>query len=169
MITLEEVIEIGILRKPHGTRGEIQCTLLNDYLDIAEPNYLILEIDRILVPFFLEEYRYKNDETVLLTFEDIRTEEQAARLTNAKVYLHHDLLPQDTEITLTPASLVGYQVVEVQQGIIGIIADIDTSTLNPLFALDNGIIFPAHDDFVVEINTEQRILTVSLPEGMLTL
>ncbi len=169
MITPSETIEIGKLRKPHGTRGEIQCTLINDWLDVAEPEYLILEIDNILVPFYLEEYRYKNDETVLLTFEDITNEEKAAQLVGNRVFLHQNQLPADAEVTLSPTSLIGYTVIDTQHGNIGTITDIDTSTLNTLFSLSSGIIFPAHDDFVVDIDTEKHILTVTLPEGMLSL
>ncbi len=169
MITHNETIEIGKLRKPHGTRGEIQCTLINDWLDAADPTYLILEIDNILVPFFLEEYRYKNDETVLLTFEDINNEESAARLAGSRVFLHKNQLPEDAEVTLAPTSLIGYTVIDTQHGNLGTITDIDTSTLNALFSLSSETIFPAHDDFVVDIDTEKQILTVTLPEGMLSL
>ncbi len=180
MITKDETIEIGLLRKPHGTRGEIQMQLTNMAIDFDQVDFpplrgdkrgadLILEIDNILVPFYLEEYRYKNDETVLLTFEGLQTEEQVARLTGSRVFVHKNQLPQDAELILTPTSLVGYMVEDTQQGRLGRIVDIDTSTLNPLFALDNGLIFPAHDDFVVEIDTAQQVLTVSLPEGLFDL
>ncbi len=169
MITKDEIIEIGKLRKPHGTRGEIQCTLINDWLDAAEPEFLVLEIDNILVPFYLEEYRYKNDETVLLTFEDITSEEQAARLAGSRVFLHKNHLPEDAEVTLAPTSLIGYTVIDTEQGNLGTITDIDTSTINTLFSLSSGAIFPAHDDFVVDINTDTHTLTVTLPEGMLSL
>ncbi len=169
MITPNETIEIGKLRKPHGTRGEIQCTLINDWLDAAEPDFLILELDNILVPFYFEEYRYKNDETVLLTFEDITSEEAAARLTGARVFLHKSQLPEDAEVTLAPTSLIGYTVMDTHQGNLGTITDIDTSTINTLFALSTGAIFPAHDDFVVDINPDTHTLTVTLPEGLLSL
>ena len=43
--------------------------------------YLVLDIDGILVPFYLEEYRFKNDENVLVKFEDIDTQEQARNYT----------------------------------------------------------------------------------------
>ncbi len=169
MITKEETIEIGILRKPHGTRGEIQCQLTNDIFETTEPEYVILEIDNLLVPFYINEYRYKNDETVLLTFEEITTEENVSHLVGCRVFLHKNQLPEDADITLANTSLVDFQVIDTEHGPIGTIIDIDTSTLNPLFQLDNGIIFPAHDDFVVDINLEHRTLTVSLPEGILTL
>ncbi len=169
MIIKDEIIEIGTLRKPHGTRGEIQCTLFNDWLDAAEPEYVILEIDNILVPFYLDEYRYKNDETVLLTFTDIHTEEKASILTGSHVFLHKNQLPEDAEISLTPTSLLGYTVIDTEKGELGTITDIDTSTLNALFSLSSGVIFPAHDDFVVEINPDKKTLVVSLPEGIISL
>ncbi len=180
MITSNETIEIGKLRKPHGTRGEIQMQLTNMAIDFDQVDFpplrgekkgadLILEIDNILVPFYLEEYRYKNDETVLLTFEDITSEEQAARLTGTRVFLHKNQLPEDAEVTLAPTSLIGYTVIDTEQGNLGTITDIDTSTINTLFSLSSGAIFPAHDDFMVDINPDTRTLTVTLPEGILSL
>lgn len=169
MILPEEVISIGTLRKPHGTRGEIACVLHNDYFDLADPDYLILELDHILVPFFLEEYRYKNDETVLLKFEDIDTERQAARLTNTAVCLHRRQLPDDMEVQPTADTLIGYTLFEEKQGRLGIITDIDTTTVNTLFSLDNGMLFPAHDDFIVSVDEPARQITMRLPEGLLNL
>ncbi len=169
MIQATEIVEIGILRKPHGTRGEIQCSLQNDYLDLCEPEYVILEVDNIFVPFFLEEYRYKNDETVLFTFENITNEVQAANLTNCRVFLHTNQLPNDVEVSHSPTTFVGFAVMDKEHGKIGTIVDIDTSTINPLFALDNDVIFPAHEDLILNIDQEKKVLYVELPEGLLAL
>ncbi len=168
MISREEVIEIGILRKPHGTRGEIACTwTLSQDID-TELEYLILEVDSILVPFFLEDMRWKNNETVLFTFEDITTENQVSRLAGCRVYLHQSQAPE-LEKNLAQSDLVGWQVVDAEKGILGTIRDIDTSTINTLFALDNETIIPIHEDFIIDINPDKQTLTLSLPEGLLNL
>ena len=71
MIRLEELIEIGKISKTHGTRGEVVCNINADLLETADPDYLILSIDNLFVPFFIEEYRYKTDNSIILLLTDV--------------------------------------------------------------------------------------------------
>ena len=57
----EDVYKIGRLGKPHGVKGEISFNFDDDIFDREDADYIILDIDGILVPFFIEEYRFKND------------------------------------------------------------------------------------------------------------
>ena len=50
---------------------------------------------------------------------------------------------------------------------LGTISYIDTSTANTLIELDNGMLIPAAYEIIKEINTEQRHITMSLPEGLM--
>ena len=61
MIRKEEVYKIGIFNKPHGIHGELQFTFTDDVFDRAEAEYVICMMDGILVPFFIEEYRFRSD------------------------------------------------------------------------------------------------------------
>ena len=86
MIKKEDVYKIGKLGKPHGVKGEVSMMFTDDIFDRVEADYLILLIDGILVPFFMEEYRFRNDEQVLMKFVDIDTEAKARELTGCEVY-----------------------------------------------------------------------------------
>ena len=86
MIKKEDVYQIGRIGKPHGVKGEVLFHFSDDVFDRAESEYLILEVDGILVPFFMEEYRFRSDETALVRFCDINTQEQARQLTGSDVY-----------------------------------------------------------------------------------
>ena len=55
MIKREEVYQIGKLGKTHGIRGEVSFLFDDDVFDRVDADYLILDIDGILVPFFFEE------------------------------------------------------------------------------------------------------------------
>ena len=50
---------------------------------------------------------------------------------------------------------------------LGTISYIDTSTANTLIELDNGMLIPAAYEIIKDINTEQRLITMSLPEGLM--
>ena len=77
MIKREEVYKIGIFNKPHGIHGELSFTFTDDIFDRVEAEYLICLLDGILVPFFLEEYRFRSDTTALVKLEGVDTAERA--------------------------------------------------------------------------------------------
>ena len=83
MIKKEDVYKIGRIGKPHGVHGEVQMQYSDDVYDVVDANYLLLNVDGILVPFFMEEYRFRSDEIVLMKFCDINTEAQARELTGS--------------------------------------------------------------------------------------
>ena len=86
MIKQEEVYRIGVFNKPHGVRGELQFTFTDDIFDRVEADYLICLMDGILVPFYIEEYRFRSDHAALMKLEGVDTAEQARRFTNVEVY-----------------------------------------------------------------------------------
>ena len=61
---------------------------------------------------------------------------------------------------------------EVGEGIEGVISDYIDSPMNPLFELridGQEVLIPAVDEFVTEIDIEQKVVVFELPEGMLSL
>ena len=69
---------------------------------------------------------------------------------------------QEDEGTLTWQDLVGYTIVDEEQTV-GVIADVDESTINTLATLEDGRMIPLHEDFIVDIDEEAQILRVHLP------
>ncbi len=172
MIQEDEVYRIGILNKPHGIHGELQFSFDDDIFDRVDADYIVCKLDGILVPFFIEEYRFRSDTTAIIKLEDVDTEQKARRLTNTEVYF-----PIKHAEGLEPASLgwsffEGFRVEETHHGAIGTVTAVDNSTINTLFVIDNGgreLLVPAHEEFIRDIDTEHRVITMSLPEGLMTL
>ena len=71
MIRPEEVYCIGKFTRTHGVQGEMALSFTDDVWDRVEANYLFLMVDGLPVPFFLEEWRFRNDTTALLKFQHI--------------------------------------------------------------------------------------------------
>ena len=94
MIKQEDVYRIGRLGKPHGVKGELSFQYDDDIFDRVEADFLILDIDGILVPFFIEEYRFRSNEICLLKLCDIDTEERARELTGCDVFFPRALAQQ---------------------------------------------------------------------------
>lgn len=168
MIKLDDVYKIGRIGKPHGIKGELTMMVEDDVFDRVEGEYLILLIDGILVPFFIEDYRFRSEQSALVKFCDIDTQERASELTGCDVFFPRSLSDSDDTDTLTWQEAIGYQVADDNSGkTLGTISYIDTSTANTLIELDNGMLIPAAYEIIKDINTEQRLITMSLPEGLM--
>ena len=167
MIKQEDVFKIGRLGKPHGVKGEVTMQVDDDVFDRVDAEYLILMIDGILVPFFMEEYRFKTDSTALIKFEDVDTVERARELTNCDVFFPRQQADSNEE-NYTWAFFVGFDLIDAATGRkVGVIADIDESTVNVLFCLEDGTLIPAADDLVEDIDADGRRITMRLPQGLL--
>ena len=168
MIKPEEVYRIGRLGKAHGVKGEVSLQFDDDIFDRVDCDYLVLDVDGILVPFFIEEYRFRSDTVALVKFEDVDTQQRAAELTGCDVYFPRALADEDDAPAL--ALLVGFDLVEANEGrTVGRIAAIDDTTANTLFELEDGRLIPASNDLVDNIDLKQRTITMRLPEGLLDL
>ena len=77
--------KIGKIGKPHGVCGEVTMMFADDVFDRDDADCLMLSIDGILVPFFMEEYRFKGNETALVKFCDVDTQDAARELTGCDV------------------------------------------------------------------------------------
>ena len=169
MIKQEEVYRIGRLGKAHGVKGEVSLQFDDDIFDRVDADYLVLEVDGILVPFFIEEYRFRSDTVALVKFEDVDTQQRAAELTGCDVYFPRDLADEDQE-NMSLNFLVGFSIMEAGSGKrLGTIAAIDDTTANILFELEDGRLIPANDDLIHNIDTENKVIKMDIPEGLLEL
>ncbi|MBQ3698278.1 MAG: 16S rRNA processing protein RimM [Prevotella sp.] len=167
MIKQEEVYKIGRLGKAHGVKGEVSFLFDDDVFDRVEADYLVLEIDGILVPFFMEEYRFRNDAVCLVKFCEVDTQQRASELTGCDVYFPRALADEADE-TPSLASLVGFRITDAATGkAVGTIADIDDQTQNILFELEGGQLIPANDDLIEDIDMGSQQITMNIPEGLL--
>ena len=169
MIKPEEVYRIGRLGKAHGVKGEVTLQFDDDIFDRVDADYLVLDIDGILVPFFIEEYRFRSDTVALIKFEDVDTQQRANELTGCDVYFPRALAAND-EGDVSLSLLVGFDLVEANGGTtIGRIAAIDDTTANLLFELEDGCLIPANDDLIRDIDTKRKTIKMEIPEGLLEL
>ena len=169
MIRREEVYKIGKLGKTHGVKGEVSFLFDDDVFDRMDADYLILDIDGILVPFFIEEYRFKTDSNALMKFDGIDSQERARELTGCDVYFKRDQSYEDSE-HISWAEIIGFKLTDAKTGAdIGTIAAVDDSTINILFELEDGKLIPASEELITNVDTKKHQIEINLPEGILEL
>ncbi|MCR4612607.1 MAG: ribosome maturation factor RimM [Bacteroidaceae bacterium] len=173
MIRYDDVYQIGCISKTHALRGEVVMHITDDIFDRTDSDYVIVEVDGILVPFFIEEYRFRSDSSVLMKFDDIDTADQAQRLVGCRVYFEKSKAAESGEDELSLNYFIGFQMLDENGTPIGTVQDIDDHTENWLFIVTRPdgkeVLIPAHEELITDINHEAKTLTMSLPEGLLEL
>lgn len=170
MIKEQEVYKIGIIGKAHGVKGELSIQIDDDVFDRVDAEYLVLKLDGIFVPFFMEEYRFKSDSVALVKFEGVDTQERARELTGVEVFFPRELAEQDEEAELSYAALVGYTLIDNNSGKpVGTIAYVDEQTINIMFELEDGRLIPASEELIVDVDQKNRTITLDIPKGILDL
>ena len=173
MIKKEDVFRIGQFAKPHGIKGEITLVTNCDLFDDSDDLFVICDIDGILVPFFVEDYRYKTDSTLLLKLEGVDSDAEAREFTNRDVYYPLERMDEETMVgDITWDNFIGFDVVDERVGRLGKITDVDESTINVLLQIDydgNELLLPAAEELVMDVDYEQKKMVVSIPEGLLSL
>lgn len=188
MIEENEIIEGGKFLKPHGLKGE-----LNAYVDyepeILEEDYpVIVEMDGIFVPFYVESVRPKGLHSSLVKIEGVDSQEEARKFVNQIFYLRREdvaeFLDMDVDEIMTEDDFVGYKVFDDELGYIGRVEALDTSTDNMLLLVrpdskdgveeEQDIIYiPFNNDLIKEIVDEEdpkdSELHLSLPHGIIDL
>lgn len=173
MIKRENVFCIGTLGKPHGVKGELSFHFDDDIFDRVDADYLLIEIDGLLVPFFIDEYRFRSDETALMTFSGIDTEDKAAELTGCDVYFPRSLANDgDDDSPVSRAEIIGFSIIDAQTSkVVGTVKAIDDSTLNTLFEVTTqegqDVLLPVSEDLIKDVDKKARKITMEIPQGIL--
>lgn len=175
MIKKEDIVEIGKFQKTHALKGELNALLdiESDFAEDGKP--LIVDIDGIFVPFYAESVRPKAAESFLIKLKNIDTQEKAQELVNKSIFaLRSDLVEYYDDPDLqVKADFIGFKIKDEILGEIGTIVDIDDSTDNVLFVVEDleakKILIPVADDFITEIDDDNQIIQTHLPEGLLSI
>lgn len=164
--------ETGTFGKPHGIKGEISASLDFDGIEPAEGDFVFARIDGLAVPFRILGVRSKGS-GYLLTLKGINDEKSAALLANKPLLMPDIELEGDITDQIYLEDLIDYTITD--GGVtIGKISGYDEPTAdNPLFVvkLSQGdtILVPACDDLICDIDFDNKIIKMNLPEGLIGL
>lgn len=173
-IPKSDCLKIGYLQKPHGVKGEIALQFEPEYeASLDEMPTLFLEIDGLLVPFFLREegLRFRSSETALLHFDWVDDEQQARKLCGSSVFIQKDdYLNEEEELPLH--ALIGYTLFDTEKGKIGPITQVDDYSGNLILSVDyNGkeVLIPFSEDFLTRFDEDKQEIEFDCPEGLFDL
>ena len=165
--------KIGFFRKTHGVHGEVVLEYEEHYeYSVEEAERFFIELDGLLVPFFIEDegLRFRSAKSVIVIFEEVKTEAYAKRLIGQTAWLYK------TEIVDEPEEhadlLLGFTLIDEQRGVIGPIEDMDDFAGNIVLNVNfkgQELLVPYNEEMLVELDEMKKEITLRLPDGLIEL
>ena len=166
----EECFYLGKIAKKFSFKGEVLI-----YLDTDEPELyedmesVFVEFNNNLIPFFIENASLHKGDFLRVKFEDVDDEQEADTIIGCEIYLPLNLLPKLEGNKFYFHEVIGFEIEDQRLGIFGKIVSINDTSAQPLFEVINGnveILIPMIDQFLVQIDRENKKVIMDLPEGL---
>jgi 16S rRNA processing protein RimM len=169
-MTKDKCFYVGKIVKTHGLKGEVTLRIDNEQFDdIEELNYFLLDVNEQLIPYFIEDIAYHSNKAFVL-FQDLKTLEAANQFVGKSAYLPLDLLPEKEGNDFYSHEVVGYLVVDEEKGEIGNVNEIieyPTQSIIQIIKDGKEILIPIHDDILKDVNRDEKKIYIKAPNGLI--
>lgn len=166
-INLNDFIKVGYVIKSHGNNGLLKISLEKNS-NLKE--WVMFLIKQKPVPFFVEEWQRTTENEAIIKCLDINTVEKA------EDYIGLDILIPSASIKRKKGALdtsfIGFTMFDNEIGEIGNLLQIIEMPGQTMFQTvynRQEILIPAVEEFILEINVKQKLITLNLPDGFLEL
>lgn len=166
----EDCYFLGRITRTHGLAGNVVLKLDTDQPEFYNKlESVFVEINGLLVPFFIEKQQWSRDNTKIIAFKNatLATAEQSV---GKNVFLPLSTLPELKGNQFYYHEVVGFQIVDAEGTAFGIVKEVNDQAAQHYFILDlNGkeVIVPVIKDWILEVNREGKQISMQLPEGLL--
>lgn len=172
-MTIDDCFYLGKIVRKYSFKGELLIKLDTDQPEIYEHlDAVFIFVGNSLIPFFIEHSQLHKSDLLRVKFEEVTNEEDADALLKSDVYLPLDLLPKLEGNKFYFHEVIGFKIIDMNFGEVGIIKGINDSTSQSLFEVDKDgveILIPMNDEFIKKIDRDSKTITVETPEGLIEL
>lgn len=170
-INPQQLHPYGSIKRTHGHRGDLVISVLNEELFQLDPQFLFALVDGIPIPLEIEEMK-GSKEQLIVTFSRIENMDEAEKWVGKELLIHEEEIPEDQELSET-SRLLGFHVLHPTLGSVGSIVHLDDSTSNLLLSVEHPdgklLLIPLVDDWITDVNSDQREITLDFPPELLEL
>ncbi|QHI73205.1 ribosome maturation factor RimM [Aminipila terrae] len=164
-----EKIKIGQIVNAVALKGEVKIYNYSDYKERFEELECIYVEDKKIN---IEKVRYMK-EMVILKLEGINDRNAAEALKGRAVYIGENQLRVLPEGTYYIRDIIGMEVRDQDDNRIGKLKDVIQNSAQDLYEIElenkKTTLIPAVEEFILDINIEQKYIKVKLIEGILDL
>jgi len=124
-----------------------------------------------MLPYLVENLQYRGNNQFVVKLQDVDIN-NVREFVQTELYLPLSRLPKLSGNRFYFHEVIGFKVVDDRLGGIGICKDFMELANNPLMQVDHDgaeILIPASQQFITEVDRENKILFVSTPDGLVDL
>jgi 16S rRNA processing protein RimM len=157
------LLAVGRVARAHGVRGRLL---------IAPFNAASTGLERVRRMWLNgREFEVARAERVnlgyLVALKGIDDRDEADKLRSQEVQVDRDELPPPDEDELYAIDLIGFEVVDLQGAVRGVVEDLEEAGPQDLLKLKGGALVPL--GLVKEVMSDQRRIVIEVPEGLFEL
>lgn len=167
---IEEGFCIGYITKTKGLKGEVQLYFEYDQPELLDLDVVFADFNGKMVPYFVSSYKLQHNNTGNFFFDDIDHIDKAQALIKKKIYLPLTKMPEEEDGEFHYEDLEGFLVLDENHGELGEIIEVHEYPQQFVATVayrNKEIMFPLNEDMIVDIDEEEGILRVDLPDGLL--
>ena len=165
----QDYIYLGKILKPFSYKGELKIYIEDFYIDqIKELDSFLLKIQGSYIPFTIKAITKNKSNIFRISLDGIDSEDLAKKLTGIEIYSENNLIKSENSKTNKNYIFI-YFVIYNNNSIIGKIIDIIENKNQDLFEVivnEKRILIPIVDEFVVNIDNDNKKIIMNLPEGL---
>jgi len=162
---------LGKILKPFGSKGQVVA-----FLDVDDPSLyqnlevVFLDLDPDRVPFMIRSVELTGNHRAIFHFEDVDSVDDATAYSGRMLYLPLSSLPPLKGNKFYYHEVVGFSVIDRDQGKIGILARVMDLPRQPLLQItyvEKEILIPLIDEVILKVDRKKKELHIRAPEGLI--
>ena len=166
----EDCYFVGKITRRHGLQGNVVLKLDTDLPEnYQQMESIFIEINGLLVPFFIEKQSWRNADSKLLYFKN-STEAMVDQTIGKDVFLPLNTLPKLEGNAFYYHEVVDFSIENKEGENFGLIRSINDQTAQHYFILDRDgkqVVVPIIKDWILEVKREDKKIIMELPDGLL--
>ncbi|UKB80617.1 ribosome maturation factor RimM [Chryseobacterium sp. MEBOG07] len=166
----EDCYFLGKITRRHGLAGNVILKLDTDQPELYNKlESIFVEINGLLVPFFIEKSSWSKLDALNLAFKG-SSEALVDQVLGKSVYLPLATLPKLSGKQFYYHEIIRYNILDENDNDCGVIRSVNDQTAQTYFILNfegKEIVIPMIKDWVLEVDREERIIKMQLPEGLM--
>jgi 16S rRNA processing protein RimM len=164
--------KVGFFKKTHGVNGDLVLEFEPQFeYSIENASRFFVELEGLLAPFFVleEGFRFKTENSAIVTFDGVESEKYAKRMVGCSVYLFKNEIIEMPDESFE-SKFENYLLEDENIGEIGIIEQIDNYSGNVVITVNyrgKELLVPFNEDFIIAIDEQNKVLKLRLPDGLI--
>ena len=163
-------VKIGTVVSKHGYKGDIKISVASNNLDtLLDLKYLFIDLDGCFIPFTIDNLRSFSKNVLIVKLKEISSEKEVDEIIHKNIYVDSTKIESKKDSEFFYNNLINFNVFRDSQKI-GTIENINTDLPQPVFEIKYNsrvVLIPIHEDLIKEIDKENNIIHLDIPDGLL--